>query len=131
MTIFATKKKWGKVTSDVEKIITSVNAGKSFEYDDYNGIKSFITRNYLSFIENNTIERAKGFEEYSVKNQVKKNAKFLKIPIYSSKTSIKKPNFYAFALIFYEPQTKKGIIILGYHTNKLRLFLQYSLKNLL
>lgn len=67
----------GPKGSDVEKIITSANAGKSFEYNDHDGIKSFIKDNYLSFIENKTIARASGFEEYSVKNQIKKVAAYL------------------------------------------------------
>ena len=63
--------------SDVEKIITETNTGRSFEYDDYEGIKTYILNIYKAYKENKIFLQHKNIEKYSVKKQVEKLAKYL------------------------------------------------------
>ncbi len=67
----------GPKGSDVEKIITSVSAGVSIEYDDYNSLKKFIDEKYHIFINNSSNQTNKDISEYSVKNQVEKISIYL------------------------------------------------------
>lgn len=67
----------GPKGSDVENIIESTNSGRSFEYDDYIGIKQFIKENYTLFLSSKSKNNRTDISKYLVKNQVKKIAKFL------------------------------------------------------
>ncbi len=60
----------GPKGSDVEKIITSINAGFSIEYDNYNELKEFILEKYNSFINNTSVQVNSEIKEYSVENQI-------------------------------------------------------------
>lgn len=61
----------GPENSDVAKIIEKTNSGQSFEYDDFDGIKSFIVTTFEKYKKNSNTVNSKGIEEYYVKNQVK------------------------------------------------------------
>lgn len=63
--------------SDVEQIITGCNAGESFEYDDYEGLKNFITKYYRQFQKNKIKNINNNINQYSVKNQTRKIADYL------------------------------------------------------
>ncbi|MDD3860529.1 MAG: hypothetical protein PHW83_10050, partial [Bacteroidales bacterium] len=67
----------GPTDSDVAGIISETNSGKTFEYDDYKGLRDFILdifNNYKSGKSNFTSE---GFENYDVKIQTKLLATYL------------------------------------------------------
>ena len=67
----------GPNNGDVYKIITPLNCGQSFEYNDYNGIKKFIEKQFYEYsMKINNIKNT-NLEEYSVKNQTKKIAEYL------------------------------------------------------
>ena len=67
----------GPNNGDVYKIITPLNCGQSFEYNDYNGIKKFIEKQFSEYsMKINNIKNT-NLEEYSVKNQTKKIAEYL------------------------------------------------------
>ncbi len=61
----------GPENSDVAKIIKKTNSGQSYEYDDFDGIKSFIIKTFEKYRGNCNIVNSVGIEEYDVKNQVK------------------------------------------------------------
>lgn len=67
----------GPPNSDVSKILNQTNTGKTFEYNDKQGIKDFILSIYSSYKNNTNTISAKEIEYYNVKNQVKKLAAFL------------------------------------------------------
>jgi hypothetical protein len=67
----------GPTDSDVSQILIETKTGKTFEYDDRQGIKSFILSIYSNYKNKvNTVD-AKNIEIYNVKNQVRKLATFL------------------------------------------------------
>ncbi|MDD2199491.1 MAG: hypothetical protein PHE08_07175, partial [Bacteroidales bacterium] len=67
----------GPTNSDVSKILNETNTGKTFEYDDKQGIKSFILSIYSNYRNNINTVSANEIEVYQVKNQVKKLAGYL------------------------------------------------------
>lgn len=67
----------GPKGSDVENILLESNTGKSFEYNDYNGIKEYILNMYGLFKERKLSGISRDISKYSVKNQTEKIAKFL------------------------------------------------------
>lgn len=67
----------GPTDSDVSKILQETNAGNSFEYSDYNGIKSFILDIYNKFKNNNNIINPVNIEQFDVRNQTMKLAEYL------------------------------------------------------
>ncbi len=67
----------GPQNSDVSNILSKTNAGQSYEYDDYQGIKSYILEKFQKYSKNENIINSTGIEEYDVKNQVKILAEYL------------------------------------------------------
>ncbi|MDY0279837.1 MAG: glycosyl transferase family 1 [Salinivirgaceae bacterium] len=67
----------GPETSDVKTIIESTKTGMSFHYDDYDGIRIFITDKYNLFLNNENIVTPLELEQYSVRNQTAKIAEYL------------------------------------------------------
>ncbi|MDD2564263.1 MAG: glycosyl transferase family 1 [Salinivirgaceae bacterium] len=67
----------GPETSDVKTIIESTKTGMSFHYDDYDGIRKFITDKYNLFLNNENIVTPLELEQYSVRNQTAKIAEYL------------------------------------------------------
>jgi len=63
--------------SDVQKIINSVNCGKSFEYSDYLNIKNYVKLIFELFANNKQFVNNSDISCYSVKEQTKKVAEFL------------------------------------------------------
>lgn len=63
--------------SDVSKIIREVNAGRSYEYDDFEGIKNFVIERYQLFLQHKNEYKLNDFSQYSVKNQTGKIAQYL------------------------------------------------------
>lgn len=68
----------GPKGSDVSKILNDTKSGESFEYNDYDGIKSYIERIFQKYQNGENIINSINIEEYDVKNQVKKLATYLK-----------------------------------------------------
>ncbi len=60
----------GPTDSDVAGILEKTDHGKCFEYNDYEGIKDFITKHFISFEHSEPIFCKKDVSEYSVENQV-------------------------------------------------------------
>ena len=67
----------GPTDSDVANIIKKANAGKTFEYDDYNGIKNYISEVYSKFLNGNNIVMVKDIDSYNVKKLTGKLAEYL------------------------------------------------------
>ncbi len=67
----------GPQNSDVSKIIQNSNAGKSFEYDDYEKIKTYLLEIFEKYLKNSNFGTATKIESYSVENQTKILAKYL------------------------------------------------------
>lgn len=67
----------GPKNSDVSEIINSTNSGKSFEYNDYNGIKNYIIEIYTKFKNNENQITITNISDYSVKYQTNKVANYL------------------------------------------------------
>ncbi len=67
----------GPNNSDVYKIIEPLNCGKSFEYNDYIGIKNYISKQYAEYLSKTNCTINSNIELYSVNNQTKKIAEYL------------------------------------------------------
>lgn len=67
----------GPSGSDVQYIVKSCEAGESFEYDDYNSIKSFVLKLYKDFQDKKQSYTSKNVEDFEVQTQVKKIAEYL------------------------------------------------------
>ncbi len=67
----------GVSESDVSKIIDETKSGASFEYEDYQNIRQFVSQKYQLFEKKDDILPESDFKMYDVKNQVKKVAGFL------------------------------------------------------
>ncbi|NLA25348.1 MAG: glycosyltransferase family 4 protein [Bacteroidales bacterium] len=67
----------GPEGSDTQNIINETLSGESFEFDNYEGIKSFITSKFELFLNNKNILPEFDITNYSVKSQVKKLAEYL------------------------------------------------------
>ncbi len=67
----------GPNNSDSSNIIAETNAGKTFDYDDYSGIKEFVKNKFDQYIMGSTIGTTVNIEEYSNYNQTKRVAEFL------------------------------------------------------
>jgi hypothetical protein len=67
----------GPRNSDVEKILNETGHGKSYEYNDYNGMKTFIADLFDQFLNSGPKTYNGDISQYSVKNQTKKIAGFL------------------------------------------------------
>ncbi len=68
---------FGPENSDVKNILNQTKTGKSFEYDDYTGIKNFIINTFERFTANDIKNNPPDISEYHVKNQVSKIAAYL------------------------------------------------------
>lgn len=64
---------FGPVEGDVAKIINKTKSGKTFTYDDYNGVKDFILDKYNNFARNSFSD----ITEFTNENQTKLIAKYL------------------------------------------------------
>lgn len=67
----------GPTDSDVAGIIRKTNTGETFEYNDYEGIKTYLLEKFVKFKTNTNTIQAKNLEQYTVKNQTKILAEFL------------------------------------------------------
>ncbi len=67
----------GPTDSDVANIIETSNAGKTFEYDDFNGIKNYVSEVYSKFLNGNNSVQVKDIDCYNVKNLTQKLAEYL------------------------------------------------------
>ncbi len=67
----------GPKASDVENIITETKTGKSFEYDDYEGIKNYILDLFNEYSKEEKTHENIDITKYSVTKQVEKIASFL------------------------------------------------------
>lgn len=67
----------GPSDSDVSKILDLTNAGKSFEYSDYEGIRNFLENCYQAYLSGKNTTDTRNIEQFSVKNQTGKVAEFL------------------------------------------------------
>ena len=67
----------GPKGSDVENIITQTNTGKSFLYEDYDGIKNYILNLFEAYLKSETLPEKFDITKYSVTKQVEKIASFL------------------------------------------------------
>lgn len=63
--------------SDVENIINKTGRGKCFEYDDYDGIKTFLIEKYKEYKKGITKDYTFDISKYSVENQTKRIAGYL------------------------------------------------------
>lgn len=67
----------GPKGSDVEGIINKTNSGNCYEYEDYHGIKEYITKRYFEFKETVINNTEGNIEEYYVRNLTGKVASYL------------------------------------------------------
>lgn len=67
----------GPNTSDVKKIVDITGSGNSFEYDDYEKIRSFLDEKYKMFLKKSNFILQTDIQQYSVENQTKKIAEYL------------------------------------------------------
>lgn len=67
----------GTLGTDVSKIIDETESGVSFEYDDYDQIKSYLTERFKLFQEHKYTLPESDYKKYNVRNQVKNIAEYL------------------------------------------------------
>lgn len=67
----------GPEGSDVSRIIAQTNTGRSFGYDDYDGLRQYIEERYRLFKEGHNMLDVKDIEQYSVREQTRKVARML------------------------------------------------------
>jgi hypothetical protein len=67
----------GPQDSDVKGIVEGTHSGKSFGYDDYEGIRTFVTERYQLFRDEENVVHQDDIEQYSVRNQTGKVAGYL------------------------------------------------------
>jgi glycosyltransferase involved in cell wall biosynthesis len=67
----------GPTNSDVDKIITEVQHGQNFEYDDYEGLRGYISTKFNEFKSKGISDCKSDITKYSVRNQTNKIANYL------------------------------------------------------
>ncbi|MDL2262058.1 glycosyl transferase family 1 [Bacteroidales bacterium OttesenSCG-928-I21] len=67
----------GPTDSDVANILNETNTGKTFEYDDYENIKNYVSSIFDKYLTNNNKVAVQNLEKYTVKNQTKLLADYL------------------------------------------------------
>ncbi len=67
----------GPANADSANIVQQCQAGSTFDYDDYNGIKQFITQQYQQFLTAQVMNNAGNYQQYSNYEQTRLVAEYL------------------------------------------------------